>query len=224
MGNKDLKRWFFGVWVLALFCVRATAADTYNGGFLRVDVSLGGDVTSFDDNGAVDYLEGQLAGILTVQSDQGLYGRLGFKRHMLDEIQIGGEVFDVDEKYGTTLYGLGYRLPLTIGQGLYWGVGYQSAVDDRSGVNPLHSGRLFLEKEQRHRYGVISLAYMAREDDYRLFEVSGTHIWFFDGGLGLGVNWGLGAGESDIGNEPEADVTKRYVGLAFMARLKAHGL
>lgn len=208
----------FSILALCLSAGQALADQAFEGNLLRIDVSYSIDSTTLDDGiDEINILESGFAGIGTYQSAQGFYGELGFGRVTTDEVEVNRQTFDVDDSYSVRAFGLGYRMPRATGEGLYWGFGYRNTKTDESGSDPVNSIRLFWEKERVRRYGIISVAYNT-SDDFNLFTVSGRHVWFGESGVGIGVSWGLGAGQTDSGFDPEADIGQASLGALIMFR------
>lgn len=134
-----------------------------------------------------------LAGLITYQSASGIFGEAGFSRISTIELEVNGQTFDVDEDDNGSLFGLGYRIPRVNSDDNYWGIGLRRiSVDDADQT----SLRLFSEKDSPTRYGIVELSY-DRDDGFDAISVRGRHIWFSGGVVGLGVAWGLQAGEFD---------------------------
>lgn len=200
-----------------LWAGTANAQTALDGDLLRIDASYNIQSTALDDGfDEVNILESGLVGTITYQSNTGLYGRLGLGRISIDEIEINGFTFDVNESYSLRGFGLGYRTPRAGGNGLYWGVGYSNTDIDEPGSDPSHSFQIFWEKEWTNRYGIISVAYTT-DDNLDLFSISGRHVWFGASGVGIGVAWGLGTGQ--MGDfSPKIDVGQAMVGAILMFR------
>ncbi|MDO6461874.1 hypothetical protein Q4485_14275 [Granulosicoccaceae sp. 1_MG-2023] len=178
---------------LASSTVHAETTAT-NGNSIRVDISANSSSTVLDDGfDELTIWETSLQGTLTLQSSYGVYGELGVANITVQEIEIDGRTYDVDEDYDANLFGVGYRFPNQIWPSQYWGIGYRHADSDGSDSNAV---RLFSEKDTDLRYGIIEFSY-ASGDDSDLFSLSGRHVWFLNDVIGLGVNWGVSFGSID---------------------------
>lgn len=216
MNRTKLVTFFVATATAGLWSNLSNAA-AFEGSLLRIDASYNILSTALDDGfDEVNILESGFAGTATYQSDAGFYGRLGFGRSTVDEIEINGVTFDVDESYSIRGFGFGYRMPRASGGGLYWGVGYTNTDTDEAGSDPNHSFQLFWEKEWINRYGIISAAYDTNED-YKLLSVSGRHVWFGASGVGVGVAWELGAGRMNDFT-PRVDIGQATLGAILMFR------
>jgi hypothetical protein len=149
------------------------------------------------------------------QFDQGLY--LGYTRikGTVDEVEINNVTFDVDEDFDADVLSIGYRMP-TSTEGQYWGFGYDRSDNDdfEETVNQLS---IFSEKDTDSRYGRIAVSYQD-SDEISAFGISGTHVWFFDIPVGIGLNWALSAGDYDLGAVGDADYSNASFGLTVMYR------
>ncbi|MDO6461884.1 hypothetical protein Q4485_14325 [Granulosicoccaceae sp. 1_MG-2023] len=191
-------------------------AETQNS--IRLDVSANAVLTTLDDGfDEVSISETSMQGLLTLQSAFGAYAELGTAKFTVDEIEINGRTWEVDEDYDANMLGLGFRFQTPDAAGQYLGLGlrqteYPDADNDSMTV------RAFSEKDTDLRYGVIEVAYTS-DDESSLLGVSGRHVWFFNGVVGLGVNWGVGFGSIDTpSGYPDIDTGTAHIGGILMIR------
>lgn len=147
----------------------------------------------------------------TVQFPFGLYGSVGLASVSLEELEINQlEQSTASNHESWVQAGLGWRFAMNRARGLYWGFAVESMFLDEKSY-PLAANTalyedllrvgIFAEKDRAGRYGRIQLA-LQMEDNATLGRLDGTHIWFLAGGpFGLGLNWGLGAGETDYNED-----------------------
>lgn len=146
------------------------------------------------------------------QSQGGFYGGLSHTKATVDEVKIGSTTYDVDFDYDINAFEVGYRTKFGTSSN-YVGVGFQRAsiskLDDDSNILSV-----FTEKDTDARYGRISFGYeSARNLD--AYGFAGTHIWFLSSPFGIGLNWAIGSGDFDSGEE---FATARF-GVNLMYRL-----
>lgn len=197
--------------------VQAQGDDNSNQ--LRMDFSYNNAATAFDDGfDRLTVQETMLDGVFTLQTASGLYGRVGFGRANVYEVEFNGRSVSTDDDYSARLFGFGYRVAYKGQPERFWGLGYENAKVNESGSDAANTVLGFWEKDNARRYGIIDVAYSS-SDDAGLLALSGRHVWFLNSGMGLGVTWGVGTGtiETDSGFS-DVDVGVANLGAVLMFR------
>ena len=128
---------------------------------------------------------------LNYQINDNLFAGVSYGKGSTDEFTIDGQSFlDDSNDYTSKSITLGYRIPRGGKIGEYWGIKAEADMSgDEEDDGNIYTG--FTEKDTTKRYGNIGLSI---EDDGS--SLSGTHVWFLQSGIGVGIGWGFGAYET----------------------------
>lgn len=227
-----MQRYFFYLIMLLVGVANVQADTALEGHVFRIEPFYGPAVTVMDDGWDEYVTTGSSAGVIgSFQASQGFYALLGFSREYIDEVEINGEVDDVGKSFSARTLGVGYRFSINREQGRFWGIGYgntkqadKNLKSDGQNSKPVHSFRVFWEKENSRRYGNISISHNT-SSHMKSFSVSGRHVWLGQSGFGGGFFWTVGSGQFD-GTEEEGyeeedfDAGMASGGLVLMFRPK----
>jgi len=153
------------------------------------------------------------------QNQNGWYGELTLAKHTLDFMKIDERYQPGGQTADSRTIGLGYRFSFTANKSRYIGVGlqrYQAESEFRISANTF---RIFFEKNNEKRFGIIELAY-SQGEDWDQLALKGTHTWFLHSNMGIGINWLFAVGSIDSQNiqySDEQTATDRF-GLLLMFR------
>ena len=161
----------------------------------------------------------EIGGTFTYQHGSGFYGRVGLGRADIYNLELeGGNSIDPDEQYLTTSLGVGYRFARQTGDGLFWGLGYASGSTDQDDDDASNTAFAFWEKDNARRYGIIGAGFNS-QGDLSAIVVEGKHVWFGQGGVGIGLTWLLGSGRLDTPpGVTDVDVAAARFGVVAMFR------
>jgi hypothetical protein len=114
--------------------------------------------------------------------------------------------------------GIGYRAARANSVGNYFGAAYYHNMDAEESDS---SGRvaLFMEKDNSRRFGRLGLS--RATSDATGTEIGGTHVWFLQSGLtlGLGFDRSYETGDTTDTFDTALKYTKSTAGLLLMFRM-----
>jgi hypothetical protein len=219
-----MQRYFFSLIMLLTGVANVQADTALEGHVFRIEPFYGPVVTVLDDGWDEHSTTGSTFGAIgSFQASQGFYAQMGFSSEYVDEGKIDGETYDIDESFSARTLGVGYRFAVNREQGRFWGIGYGNTKQDDKNLGgpyskPVHSFRVFWEKENSRRYGNISISHNTNSH-MRSFSVSGRHVWLGQSGFGGGFFWSVGSGKFDGGYVEDYGFGAASGGLLLMFRI-----
>jgi|GEM_PF-2465676 len=192
----------------------------YDDSRVRIDLGLSNGALAVDDGfDRVTQSTLLVGGTFTYQHGSGFYGRVGLGRADDYNLELeGGNAVDPDQQYLTTSLGLGYRVSRQTGDGLFWGLGFSSRSTDLDDDDASNTAFAFWEKDNARRYGIVEAGFNS-QGDLSAIVVEGKHLWFGQGGIGIGLTWLLGSGRLDAPpGVQDLDVAAARFGVVAMFR------
>lgn len=197
----------------------AMAQTAITDSYFRVDTAYSYLISDADHGGTDGKIKGRHLDLsATYQANTGLYAGMGYARHSIDEIKIGGVKVDEDDDEGGATLHFGYRAtPGFMREGSYLGGGVFRAVS--YGGEDMTGFRLFQEADTDRAFSQIFVS-LASGGGAEEFAFGGRYLWCITPDFGLGMNWKAAVGDRDAASGDDAEYYTAAFGINVMFRGK----